>query len=470
MDKYILCLANSYKHGGRCIAGIEVELNNGTLDIKRGTYGLPIWIRPVSHTITGEIPMAQARGIQVLSVIKVCDAEYAGNGAHSENWYYSRIENIQKINPSDQFLKQYIDSWHTNIFGNRGKALTPDAFRGGDYSLMLIRTERSEVYFEEQYKKQRIKFRFGGNLYDLPITDPEFIEKLRESNSLFKTYDVLYIVVSLGVEHEGWHSKLAATLIIPSTSGIIEKIQLQPNIVSSPLKPTAQFESSSSHTSLLSSTTQYVSTNEMTAKQLVIKQNAVIEFHDFDSQDGKHHSFFVCGNITGYVSPNAKKAIESGCTIDNLKYAEVSKDGEAPVPCLMVVGNEHVTNITSFKKNYSREVKNIQTPACAQRPTHTLKQTTSKLSNTSSGGCYIATAIYGSYNCPEVWTLRRFRDNFLFKYFVGRLFIKVYYIISPTLVKLFGHKVWFHNLVRPILDSFVFYLKDRGFNSTPYED
>src|SRR5699024_12626084 len=24
----------------------------------------------------------------------------------------------------------------------------------------------------------------------------------------------------------------------------------------------------------------------------------------------------------------------------------------------------------------------------------------------SSGGCYVATAVYGSYDCPEVWTLR----------------------------------------------------------------
>ena len=29
--------------------------------------------------------------------------------------------------------------------------------------------------------------------------------------------------------------------------------------------------------------------------------------------------------------------------------------------------------------------------------------------NSSSGGCYIATCVYGSYDCPEVWTLRRFR-------------------------------------------------------------
>ena len=29
---------------------------------------------------------------------------------------------------------------------------------------------------------------------------------------------------------------------------------------------------------------------------------------------------------------------------------------------------------------------------------------------TSSGGCYVATAVYGSYDCPEVWVLRRYRD------------------------------------------------------------
>ena len=28
-------------------------------------------------------------------------------------------------------------------------------------------------------------------------------------------------------------------------------------------------------------------------------------------------------------------------------------------------------------------------------------------------GCYVATAVYGSYDCPEIWTLRRFRDKVL---------------------------------------------------------
>jgi len=50
-------------------------------------------------------------------------------------------------------------------------------------------------------------------------------------------------------------------------------------------------------------------------------------------------------------------------------------------------------------------------------------------------GCYIATAVYGSYNCPEVFALRRYRDDYLAKRAWGKAFIRVYYAISPTLAK-----------------------------------
>ena len=48
----------------------------------------------------------------------------------------------------------------------------------------------------------------------------------------------------------------------------------------------------------------------------------------------------------------------------------------------------------------------------------------------AKSGCYVATAVYGSYDCPEVWTLRRFRDNYLDNYLLGRMFIKLYYAIN----------------------------------------
>lgn len=67
--------------------------------------------------------------------------------------------------------------------------------------------------------------------------------------------------------------------------------------------------------------------------------------------------------------------------------------------------------------------------------------------NYSSGPCYIATAVYGSYDCPEVWTLRRFRDYTLAETWYGRAFISTYYAISPTLVKWFGKSEIFKRFV-----------------------
>lgn len=89
---------------------------------------------------------------------------------------------------------------------------------------------------------------------------------------------------------------------------------------------------------------------------------------------------------------------------------------------------------------------------------------------TSSGGCYVATAVYGSYDCPQVWTLRRFRDNTLAKTWHGRAFIHTYYAISPTLVKWFGHTNWFKKMWRGKLDRMVSNLNANGVENTPYID
>ena len=88
----------------------------------------------------------------------------------------------------------------------------------------------------------------------------------------------------------------------------------------------------------------------------------------------------------------------------------------------------------------------------------------------SGGGCYVATAIYGSYDCPQVWTLRRYRDNVLAKTWHGRAFIHVYYAISPTLVKWFGNTEWFKKMWKPKLERMVTKLNASGVENTPYKD
>lgn len=85
-------------------------------------------------------------------------------------------------------------------------------------------------------------------------------------------------------------------------------------------------------------------------------------------------------------------------------------------------------------------------------------------------GCYVATAVYGSYDCPEVWTLRRFRDHKLKNSVLGRAFIRTYYTCSPTIVKLFGKTRIFNVVNKTILDSFVKQLNSAGYENTPYQD
>lgn len=89
-------------------------------------------------------------------------------------------------------------------------------------------------------------------------------------------------------------------------------------------------------------------------------------------------------------------------------------------------------------------------PALSMPSTTSTSPATSKPSTASTGGCYVATAVYGSYDCPQVWTLRRFRDYTLAETWYGRAYIRTYYAISPTLVKWFGKTDWFKNSVKSL--------------------
>ena len=89
---------------------------------------------------------------------------------------------------------------------------------------------------------------------------------------------------------------------------------------------------------------------------------------------------------------------------------------------------------------------------------------------TQKPACYVATCVYGSYDCPEVWTLRRYRDDTLGSTWYGRLFIRTYYAISPTIVKWFGNTNWFKKMWKGKLDRMVKKLQANGVEDTPYAD
>jgi hypothetical protein len=92
------------------------------------------------------------------------------------------------------------------------------------------------------------------------------------------------------------------------------------------------------------------------------------------------------------------------------------------------------------------------------------KVSTENTSKKKSEGCYIATAVYGSYDCSQVMILRRYRDNILATKFFGRVFIKVYYFVSPWLVANFSDKKWFNSFFRKKLDKMILNLKAKEFS------
>lgn len=117
--------------------------------------------------------------------------------------------------------------------------------------------------------------------------------------------------------------------------------------------------------------------------------------------------------------------------------------------------------------NGSLRLKDKENPGemlTKNKPTPSPKPTSKK------SGCFVATAVYGSYDCPQVWTLRRYRDNTLGSTWYGRAFIRLYYAVSPTLVKWFGKKNWFIKMWRKKLDEMVSKLNKNGIEDTPYQD
>ena len=73
----------------------------------------------------------------------------------------------------------------------------------------------------------------------------------------------------------------------------------------------------------------------------------------------------------------------------------------------------------------------------------------------SKKGCFIATAVYGDYEAPEVVELRKFRDNVLEKNAFGRLFIKLYYKISPPFATWLKAHSSISKIIKNVLDIFV---------------
>ncbi len=177
---------------------------------------------------------------------------------------------------------------------------------------------------------------------------------------------------------------------------------------------------------------------------------------------------------TGHCISNSKFEAYSGQKLTGVKnhYTII-----VPILCLLSVYPEkeisNLSTILSCKgiwENMQLYVSGKQVDTLEEWFTAYCSHYYGDKSGPSSDGCYIATAVYGSYDCPEVWVLRRYRDMCLKKHILGRCFIKIYYKVSPAMVAKLGNKKWFSILFKPMLDNLVARLLNKGYESTNYYD
>ena len=146
------------------------------------------------------------------------------------------------------------------------------------------------------------------------------------------------------------------------------------------------------------------------------------------------------GNYTSHIDVgNATSCVISGL-LEGLTYyfAATAYDGS---------GNE---------SDYSAPVNYTvpQAPAPAPSPS-------GAAASGGGGGCFIATAAFGSYQAPEVILLQKFRDRILLASEPGRLFVALYYRVSPPIAAFISHDELLRRAVRLSLKPLIFSIQHR---------
>ena len=221
----IICLANSRKIAGRCIAGREWTVT-----------GAGRWVRPVSeraHQDVSEYERQYEDGSDpcVMDIVDVPVLDATPQGYQSENWlldsrYYWRKAGafspfeLQRL--LDPPARLWINGYHT--FDGSNDRVPEELMQGVSGSLRLIRVDTLELCvfapgeaFGNAKRRVQGRFEHAGNHYALWVTDP--VHERGYLSKLDGTYEIgpCYLTVSIGEAYEGSCHKLLAAVIEPQS-------------------------------------------------------------------------------------------------------------------------------------------------------------------------------------------------------------------------------------------------------------
>jgi len=218
--KNVICLANSRKLSGFCVAGKEL------LDDKIGE-----WIRQVSKRPTEELNINEIRykywkKPKLLDIISIPLLKHNPNSYQAENYLIDdskkwvkigalKTTNLQKLR--DDVDSLWINGYHShNGFNDRipEKIVTERI----NSSLLFINPDVLSINVRKEYqdkRKVRANFKYKEKKYILMVTDPviENIYLKKEDGKYKINKDDVYLCISLGGLFEGYAYKLVAGII-----------------------------------------------------------------------------------------------------------------------------------------------------------------------------------------------------------------------------------------------------------------
>ncbi len=218
--KRIVCLANSRKLSGRCVAGKELLEGDNPGD----------WVRLVSDRDYEEVSEYERQyedgsDPRVLDVIDVPIKEPRPKSYQSENWlldpnyYWERISRVAR-NDLWQFTDTEGPLWINEFSTHHGRNDRIPSANSLDSSLRLIWVEGLELSvsapgadFGDFKRRVQGRFRYEGTDYWLRVTDPDYETRyLQEPNDIYPIGE-RFVTVSLGEPYRGYAYKLIAAII-----------------------------------------------------------------------------------------------------------------------------------------------------------------------------------------------------------------------------------------------------------------